>query len=449
MKKSISSFFTKNFVNAICSQAVTTPINLFLGVFMARLLRPENNGKYVLSLQIVSMVVLFSGLGIETAITYFVGNSKRNYSSSQELRQWLTSILCFLLLWIPFASLIAKVLINFYFQQLDVKSINYFPIDSLVLFSMATILTTYCRALLLVCDLRIYYLMNIFSVLANATVLIGAMAFLRIEDVALIITIQATVVTLVSLSYLAVSLKVIAPSLDEKRAVISLEEIPIIIKQINLHIKQVILFTLKPQIGNIIQYMAYRLDFFVISYVVQEDKKMLGCYGVATLLSEGIWIIPSASSLIVSNILAQKNVDSDNSIEITIFLTRRILLITFMLAVASIPIMPVVINLVFGSDYLESLRIYYILLPGAVLLSISKPIASYQLSQGRPEISFYVTVISLPIILLSYLSFTALMGIYGAAIASSVSYGTITAIELYYLNKYDVGSVSKLLKFAN
>jgi O-antigen/teichoic acid export membrane protein len=174
----------------------------------------------------------------------------------------------------------------------------------------------------------------------------------------------------------------------------------------------------------------------------------MGYYGVATLLAEGIWFIPGISSLIISNILAQKNVDSSNSIEITIFLTRRILLITFTLAILSIPIMPVVINLAFGSEYIESLKIYYILLPGAVLLSISKPIASYQLSQGRPEISFYVTILSLPIILLSYLSLTAFIGIYGAAIASSVSYATITAIELYYLNKYDAGSVSKLLKLA-
>jgi O-antigen/teichoic acid export membrane protein len=448
MEKSVSSFFTKNFVKAICSQAVTTPINLFLSVFMARFLGPESNGRYILSLQIVSAVVLIAGLGIETAVTYFVGNFKRNHSSSEEVRQWLLSIFYFLLLWIPFSSLIAKVLINFYFQQLDIKSIIYSPVDSIVLLSMATILTTYCRALLLVYDLKIYYLMNIVSVLANAITLTIAITYLKITDVSVIITIQARIVISVLIVYLLVSLKVIAPSSNEKSTVFDLKKIPVIINQANLNIKQIIFFTLKPQAGNIIQYMAYRLDFFMISYIVQENKKIMGYYGVATLLAEGIWFIPGISSLIISNILAQKNVDSSNSIEITIFLTRRILLITFTLAILSIPIMPVVINLAFGSEYIESLKIYYILLPGAVLLSISKPIASYQLSQGRPEISFYVTILSLPIILLSYLSLTAFIGIYGAAIASSVSYATITAIELYYLNKYDAGSVSKLLKLA-
>jgi O-antigen/teichoic acid export membrane protein len=451
MKNSGSGGFGKFFVNAMFSQAITTPLNLVGSIITARFLGPELRGVYALSFQIVSVILLVGGLGIETATIYFVGNFKKNSAQKKEIETWLLSILFFLILWIPLISIISQFIVEVYVQNSNIKTIDSILISRIVMLSGATILMSFCRAVFLIYDLKLYYITNVINSIGTVCILAVLIVWLGISSISVILMAQSIFLIAVSIIYISVSFyknisllefKSNKNNLFKKYFTSRYKERT---QKFLTTIKEVIAFSFRPQIGNIIQYIAYRFDFFIIASAVEQSGKVLGYYSIATLLAEMIWIVPNTSSLIINNILAQEDLrDVNKALTTTTILTRQIFILTFIVAIVSIPIVPIVINLFFGSEYSESLIIYYILLPGSVMLSISKPIASYQLSQGRPEISFYITLTSLPIVLLSYVTLTNLLGILGAAMASSISYTTISAIELYWLHRTNRESMKNL-----
>jgi O-antigen/teichoic acid export membrane protein len=439
MKNSRSSFFQKNFTTAIFSQAITMPLSLLGSIITARFLGPEIRGSYALSLQIVSAIILVGGLGIEMATIYFLGDLKKKSATTKEIKDWLLSILCFLVLWIPLVAIIAQSVVETYVQYSNIKTFDSLLISRIVILSGATILMGFCRSVLLIYDLNLYYLANIINSIGTICILGGIIVSLRISSLSTILTAQSIFIISSSFVYIYIAFsKNIAFVISKEKYISRLKKSSIIIKDL-------VFFTFKPQIGSAIQYIAYRFDFFIIASMVQQNTKVLGYYSIATLLAELIWIIPNTSSLIMNNVLAQEDLkDQNKALSTTIILTRQIFIVTFLTAIISIPIIPVIINLFFGHEYIESLVIYYVLLPGSVMLSISKTIASYQLSQGRPEISFYITLTSLPIVLFSYITLTHYLGIIGAAVASSVSYTTISIVELYWLYNTDKESIKNL-----
>jgi O-antigen/teichoic acid export membrane protein len=442
--KNSKGFFERKFATAIFSQTISMPLSLLGSIITARFLGPEGRGTYALALQIASAILLVGGLGIDMATIYFLGNLKKNLASGREIKAWILSILCFLILWIPFISTIASSSVQIYVEYSNTQNLDRLLISRIVILSGATILMSFCKSVLLIYDLNLYYLLNLINVLGITCILGVAIVYLGISSISTILTAQSILITGSSCVFIFIAFYKNISIVKQDKS--SIEIYRHRFRKTTRIIKEVIFFTFRPQLGNIIQYIAYRFDFFVIASMVQQNAKILGYYSVATLLAEMIWIVPNTSSLIMNNILAQENLkDNHKALSTTIIITRQIFIVTFITAIVSIPIMPVIINLFFGHEYIESLFIYYILLPGSVMLSISKSISSYQLSQGRPEISFYINLTSLPIILFSYIILTNFMGIVGAAIASSISYTTISVIELCWLYKTDKESMKGLL----
>jgi O-antigen/teichoic acid export membrane protein len=177
-------------------------------------------------------------------------------------------------------------------------------------------------------------------------------------------------------------------------------------------------FGLRAQLSTVLQFFSYRFDLFLLN--ATAGLGAAGIYSVATLLAESVWYIPSAVGLVLAPRVAA-GVEGDDD-DVTAAICRATTLVSVAGAVVIAVLAPLLVWLLFGSVFLPAVVPLWVLLPGVVALGLDKPIASYQLGRGRPQISLYVALLATPIIV-------------GAAAGSTISYVATTAIEIVYLHR--------------
>jgi O-antigen/teichoic acid export membrane protein len=190
-------------------------------------------------------------------------------------------------------------------------------------------------------------------------------------------------------------------------------------------------FGLRAQLSTVLQFFSYRFDLFVLN--ASAGLGAAGVYSVATLLAESVWYIPSAVGLVLAPRVAA-GVEGDDD-DVTAAICRGTALVSVAGAVVIAGLAPLLVWVLFGSAFLPAVVPLWVLLPGVIALGLDKPIASYQLGRGRPQISLYVALLATPITIVAYVLLIPRYGIVGAAAGSTISYIATTAIEIVYLHR--------------
>ncbi len=142
---------------------------------------------------------------------------------------------------------------------------------------------------------------------------------------------------------------------------------------------------------------------------------------------------PAAVALVLTpRIAASARHDAER---FTPLVCRTTVLISAASALVLAALAPAVVVVLFGTGFLPAVVPLWLLLPGVVALSLDKPIASFQLGQGRPQISLYVALLATPVTVAAYGLLIPPFGLAGAALGSSLSYLATTLIELAFLRR--------------
>ena len=191
------------------------------------------------------------------------------------------------------------------------------------------------------------------------------------------------------------------------------------------------------QIANLAQLFNYRLDQFLVAAFV--SRAAVGHYTVAVGLGESVWWISSAVAMVLLPRLTQ--MDSKRAQEMTPLLSRNTLLVSIGAAAALMVASPILIRILFGSDFTPATTPLLLLMPGVVAASAGRVLGSYLFSQGRVIYNTYATFIALGVTLALDIVLIPTLEIEGAAIASSVAYVVSLAATLYWYRKVSGGSV--------
>jgi O-antigen/teichoic acid export membrane protein len=169
--------------------------------------------------------------------------------------------------------------------------------------------------------------------------------------------------------------------------------------------------------GNLLQFLNYRLDFFLVSTL--RGSSAVGIYSAAVSLAELLWKIPIAASTVLFPRVAA---EASGGEEFTARVSRMALAATAaagaLLAVTGYPLVLLFFGRDFGGAYLPLL----LLLPGVVALASANVLASDFAGRGRPEFGTYASALSLAVTVALDIALIPPFGGAGAAIASSVSY---------------------------
>ena len=163
----------------------------------------------------------------------------------------------------------------------------------------------------------------------------------------------------------------------------------------------------------------YRIDILLIEKL--RDAAEVGIYSIGTSVAEQLWQLPLAIGIVVFSRTANAE-DREAMAETTGVLLRFSFLFSVVLATIMYFLVPVLVPLVFGDEYIPSIRIIQLILPGIIMVVIFRILSGHLAGLGRPEITLYIFLPALVLNILLNLLWIPEYGGQGAAMATNVSY---------------------------
>ncbi len=208
------------------------------------------------------------------------------------------------------------------------------------------------------------------------------------------------------------------------------------------YIRDTLHYGVKAHLGNIIGFLNYRIEVFLLGAFLPVSA--VGFYAVAVGLAEKLWFVSeSASTVLFPTISAER--DERERKAFTPLVSRNILLITAIGASALFFVSPWVIVLLYSGEYLPTVQLFRILLPGIVFLSGARILANDIAGRGKPLLNTYVGAIGLVIQIGLNLAWIPRFGAAGSAWATTISYGIILAVRLWVYMKLSDNSLAKVI----
>ena len=182
---------------------------------------------------------------------------------------------------------------------------------------------------------------------------------------------------------------------------------------------QLIRYGLRFYPGSLTGFFSYRVDAYLIAFLIANPSKSLGYYSMAVGLAEMVFFFPHAvASMFFPHVAGSSREDSDRQVALV---ARVTLLVSGMFALLLVPAAAVMIWTVLPA-FEQSLPPLLVLLPGVVALSAANVVGGYVTGIGRPGINSIVSVVALLVNIAANLLLIPRFGILGAASASLISY---------------------------
>jgi O-antigen/teichoic acid export membrane protein len=183
-------------------------------------------------------------------------------------------------------------------------------------------------------------------------------------------------------------------------------------------LKKAFIYGAKSQIGLILSQVNRRLDIFIINLFLNPGH--VGYYTIAVVVAEFPWYISQAAATALFP--EASGMKREDAYVFAAFVCRNVLFIVVCLGIVLSLAGKVLITTVFGSDFIVSVMPFQLLLLGIVALSINKVLCAGFSGTGKPEYGTYTAAIAATTTVTLDLLLIPLLGINGAAIASTGAY---------------------------
>lgn len=397
--------FIKHFLLTFSAKITTVVFHLAAVIVIARVLGPEGNGEYALIILIPSILVLVGNLGLGLANIYFGGSKKYEWAQIVS-----NSVVSAVMLGIPLTiAFLAYFLVSppSFLAEIEPRSLVLATLT--VPFSLLTIYFN----LVLLGNNRVKEYNTVLVIQGGASLLLTLFLLLALNGGIFSAILAWTIGTVMAtiLSFLFV------------------RRITRIVWSFHPRLfKDSLRFGIQGFLGNIIQFLNYRLDMLMVAHFMSVI--FVGYYSVAVIIAESLWYLPAAAGTIVLARTPGLSIDEAN--RSTPQICRTTFFITILTSLALFGLGKYIIILFFGSTFLPAAEPLWILLPGIVALSICKVLSHDMVGRGKPMINTVAAGVSLAVNIPLNLLLIPKMGISGAALASTVSYTLVTVVVLIY-----------------
>lgn len=409
-----SGGFLFNLNLIFAAQIANYGLRFLLGIILARALGPELRGDYALFVLTASLAASAATLGAGLGSMYHLGKSRLSLPVLLGNSQFLALVV----------GAFALVVVTAVALSIDTEGFVRDDGFWLYLLALPAALEFTLLSALLVGQGRFTGL-NSASVSQTAFVLIGAAVLYAAGELTLF-----RVLAVWSGSYLVgsiIALAFLGFQNWSPRAVFR-PDLPALRLQVQTG--------LPGQAGNILQFLNYRLDQFLVAALATRGE--VGIYAVAVGLSETVWWIANAVALALLPRLTR--MEAERATEVAAVACRNTLLVAGVAAAGLAGGSILLVEPVFGSAFGDATRAVFWLMPGIVALSGAKVLSSYLFSQGKMAVTSVFAMIALGGTLLFDLLLIPPFGIAGAAGASSIAYSTSAVLTVAYFARFTAGN---------
>lgn len=398
-----------SFLKATSITLVTRVINLCIGILvsilLARLLGPEQRGIYALALLIPSFAAMFTGVGLGPSTIYFLG--KKKYPP-----QTIAGTNITISVYISITAVLLTVGFIILFKETFLLGV---PVYAFVLVVCAipfvkftSILTT---VVLGIHKYVAYNVINIVHVTTQAALfgLLLLVSAFNLSSVLIVYLIATVVVFTVAIIYLKKQLGTFTLKIDRE------------------YLKDAFSYGLKAYLGTIISFLHLRIDQLIINFFL--NPVAVGFYAISAGLTERLWLLSESAGTILFPRISSESDETEKK-RFTPLLCRNILLLTVVGAGTLFYLGRWLIELLYSTEYLDSIPAFKILLIGTIFVSGSKILANDISGRGKPLINSYINGVSLVVNILLNIILIPQYGIVGAAWATTISYSMVFLVRL-------------------
>lgn len=190
-------------------------------------------------------------------------------------------------------------------------------------------------------------------------------------------------------------------------------------------IPKLVKFGFFPMLSLLMTTLNYRLDILMLDNRVADAS--IGVYSVGVLLAERIWMIPDALNGVMVSKLS-KGKDARETAYVIRICNAACLFVVFGIIVLGKPF----IDIAFGREYSGAYQVTLLLLAGVFSMIYYKTIAAYNIAMGKQIISFWLLAVGVVCNVIANLILIPRMGIYGAGLASVISYAVCSVLFIVY-----------------
>lgn len=396
----------KNGTITFAAQIIIFILDFLIHIILARVLGPTDRGVYALIILIASILGLLGTIGIESSNTYY--SAKTKYKLNDIISNSLISSVGLGLAIIFLFWLVSTT--NIWQNFLKANNINPFHLWLAAGTAPIIFMGNFFQAILLGKE--------------EITKYNGVSIFRSILELGLIISLLVVLSCGLSGAIFSYTLIRIGILLALFLLINRLGRISFSINWGLL--KDSVHYGLKGYWGNIIQFLNYRLDMFLVAYFL--DVTAVGYYAIAVGMTERLWIIPQSIAKVLFPRVS--GIEEAKANKLTPKASRHSFFIAFILALIMLILAKPLIYFLFGSHFLPAVRPLIILLPSIVAFSLAKVLASDLLGRGRPELNTLAACVSLAVNIPLNLFLIPVLGITGAALATTVSYTLATLVTI-------------------
>ncbi|MDA9898145.1 flippase [Flavobacteriales bacterium] len=387
-----------NSVLTITRQVLSIGFGILATMIIARTLGIEGQGQYTLAILLPTLLYTFFNAGLSTSTVFFVG--KKKYSDEEI---YSTNILTSIILSVCSIA-IGLVIVYFYkdyfFENISVHLLLYTLMILPLLFIQKNLPTIFQGKE----EFKKY---NIIIVLNQIGLLVFSLLYVWFLEWGVLGAIFSFASA--QLLMLGVTFYFLKQSYDlfwPKKYSFN-------------YLKDSFYFGMKGHFSNVLTFLNYRLDMFLIAYFL--DDASVGLYSIAVLLSERIWMVSQSVSTVLFARVANLTDDSSKN-KFTSMASRNTLFISVIGGLILAALSHWIILLLFGQEYSQSVMPFLCLIPGVVIFSMGRVLANDFIGRGFPEINTYIAIVVALCNVLLNLWLIPIYGVIGAAIATSTAY---------------------------
>lgn len=411
-------------VQSITSSIVYKILNLItvfiINIWLSRLAGAEGLGILSFTIATLSVYNLATSLGLDTSITYNIA-AKRIPSEKV-----VSVIAAIIVLQVAVAFLIDRLSHNFF----SYHKTNYLFISMILLVSIS--LTEKFSALLQGQNLfkplnALLFFSNLFSV-----IILGAIWFFNFQ-----LPIIWVLKIFIALMFCqSISLVILYHSYFPFRFRFNLLKAD--------EFKIFFGYAMITFITNIVQFMAYRIDYWLIAYYLRKES-LLGLYAQAVKLSQLFWMIPLFLASVIFPVVARNKDYRDikrllSLIRIMNFVNLIGCILLFLIADRLMPFL-------FGIQFAGSNSPFKLLLPGIFLFTNAIIISAYFAGIKKLKIDMVGSIVCLLTVLILDIILIPRYGIKGASVATTISYSLTTIYFIFFFLRTTDSSLMDLFLF--
>ncbi len=205
-------------------------------------------------------------------------------------------------------------------------------------------------------------------------------------------------------------------------------------------VRSMVSFGLQAWSGNLLQYLNYRFDLFILNaYTVRAD---VGVYSLAVSLTTLGWVLPNGLQAVLfprtasdAASAAAGEATQEQADEAITRASRHGVILMLPTTLVLVLLLLVGVPLLYGEAFQETATLGLLLLPGVLAIGFGKVLTAATTGRGYPKYALITVAIVTPITLVLYFVLVPAWGTTGAAISSTISYGLTTLLSVVYLRR--------------